>query len=692
MNRSQDHAARAAALPQQAEGCLRAPPSAAAVREQAEEVLRASEELKTAILNSVSAHIAVLDRHGVIVAVNASWQRFALENPAPAGEPVRNAGIGADYLQVCRECGGEEAESARAAQDGIQAVLEGHLPNFTFEYPCHSPNEQRWFSMSATPLGQEGRGVVISHQNITERKQAEEALRKSEGRYRAVVEDQTEVISRFREEGAFTFVNDVFCRFFGKAAEELLGKKWQPVAIPEDLPHLEEQLKTLSPSKPVVMIENRVYAGSGRVHWMQFVNRGFFDARGRLTEIQSVGRDITERKQAEEVLRLQTERLQIMHEIKEGILLAQSQEAVARAALDRLARLVPCQRASVCLFDLDAREATVLAVWSRSETQVGAGRRFPLGEHAEKLRQGQLLSVTDLMAAGLTGAVPQALQTEGIRSVANIPLIADGEVIGALNLGVVVPGFFTPPHLELAQEVAGFMAARLANLRLLEQVHQHHAALKALTARLVEVGESERRRLATELHDQVGQKLTLLSIGLDFVRRQVAPEAPPVVQARLDDCQHLVAETAERMREVMAELRPPVLDDYGVLAALRWHGGQFAQRTGLEVIVQGEEPIPRLASAKETALFRIAQEALTNTVKHAQARRVTMDLQVAADRVWLTVADDGSGFRPQSLPSGEAALHWGLLTMREQAEAVGGSLDVEAAPGQGTRILVEMPR
>jgi len=142
----------------------------------------------------------------------------------------------------------------------------------------------------------------------------------------------------------------------------------------------------------------------------------------------------------------------------------------------------------------------------------------------------------------------------------------------------------------------------------------------------------------------------------------------------------------------MAELRPPVLDDYGVLAALRWYGGQFARRTGLKVIVQGKESPPRLASAKETVLFRIAQEALNNTAKHAQARQVTVSFETAAERVWLTIADDGGGFQPHSRPPVGGSPHWGLLAMREQAETAGRSLEVESAPGQGTRILVEMGR
>lgn len=143
-------------------------------------------------------------------------------------------------------------------------------------------------------------GVAVT--DIRELQRTQQALRQSEERYRAVVEDQTEVISRFSADGRFTFVNDVYCRFFGKTSDELLGTTWQPVPVPEDVPMIEERLRAMSPDDPIVVVENRVCSGQGEVRWMQFVNRGFFDQEGRLAEIQSVGRDITDRKQAEQAI------------------------------------------------------------------------------------------------------------------------------------------------------------------------------------------------------------------------------------------------------------------------------------------------------------------------------------------------------------------------------------------------------
>jgi len=238
-----------------------------------------------------------------------------------------------------------------------------------------------------------------------------------------------------------------------------------------------------------------------------------------------------------------------------------------------------------------------------------------------------------------------------------------------------------------------------------EQALQQYAErLRALAARLAELTEAERQRLARELHDQVGQNLTALGINLNIVRMQLPEEATALVGSRLDDSLSLVEQTAARIRDVMADLRPPVLDDYGLLAALHWYGEQFARRTDIAIAVEGEEPVLRLAARVESALFRIAQEALTNVAKHAQATQVTVTVEVDSETLRLVVADNGVGFDPSTLR--EAALRtspthlaepdgsrgWGLLTMTERTEAVGGRCRTESAPGQGTRIIVEVAR
>ena len=155
------------------------------------------------------------------------------------------------------------------------------------------------FLMSASLIG------MIVHRMQHSAKQVREtltALNKSDQRYLSLLEDQTEMICRFDSDGVLLYVNDAFCRFFGKPREALIGQKWHPEAHPEDLSLINEKLNTLSPTHPVVKIENRVVAAEGVIRWGQFVNQAFFDTVGRLVEMQSVGRDITDQKKAQETM------------------------------------------------------------------------------------------------------------------------------------------------------------------------------------------------------------------------------------------------------------------------------------------------------------------------------------------------------------------------------------------------------
>lgn len=225
-----------------------------------------------------------------------------------------------------------------------------------------------------------------------------------------------------------------------------------------------------------------------------------------------------------------------------------------------------------------------------------------------------------------------------------------------------------------------------------EALRQHTERLRALAMQLSEVEDSERRRLARELHDQVGQNLTALGINLNIIRSQLPDEAGVSIGFYLDDSLALVEQTTGRIRDVMTELRPPVLDDYGLVAALRWYGEQVAQRMDIQFAIQGDEPDPRLNPAVENALFRIAQEALTNVSKHAKASLAQVSVEVTPGSLRLTISDNGVGFIPDDMDDHTSLRGWGLLNINERAEAVGGSCQIQSQPQQGTRIIVEVPR
>ena len=224
------------------------------------------------------------------------------------------------------------------------------------------------------------------------------------------------------------------------------------------------------------------------------------------------------------------------------------------------------------------------------------------------------------------------------------------------------------------------------------KVTRYASRLQALSRRLVEVQDHERRWLAGELHDRIGQNLTALNLNLNTVKCGLSSQQGEVVGARIEDCLRLVKETVETTYDLTAELRPAVLDDYGLVATLRWYGEQFTRRTGIVAVVKGDDPVPRLAQTAEIMLFRIVQEACTNIAKFAKVRLATITVATEPESVRVEIADDGCGFDSNAdvWPGDQHA--WGLLIMRERAEIAGGRLRIDSAPGRGTRITVEIRR
>lgn len=209
----------------------------------------------------------------------------------------------------------------------IKAVLKGKPQVFEREIPSPDGASTRFSLAEYIPnvVDDQVEGFIVQVSDITSIKKSELLLRQSEERFRLVVQNQSELISRLRVDGAYIFANEAFLRFFGKKEEELVGYKWMPLVYADDLSHVVEELSKLTPTNPVVMIENRVYSGSGDVHWMQFSNRGTFNEQGELTEIQSVGRDITEHKLADQALKLANE---VYQNVVDGILVTDANKVV----------------------------------------------------------------------------------------------------------------------------------------------------------------------------------------------------------------------------------------------------------------------------------------------------------------------------------------------------------------------------
>ncbi len=224
-----------------------------------------------------------------------------------------------------------------------------------------------------------------------------------------------------------------------------------------------------------------------------------------------------------------------------------------------------------------------------------------------------------------------------------------------------------------------------------EALKVSRAQLRTLAWRLAETEEKERKTLSRELHDQIGQNLTILGINLNLLRSLIPSNMLNIMQSHIGDSLTLVKQTTERVRNLMNDLRSPVLDDYGLVAAIDLYVKQFSSRTGIDIVIRVTDASPHVSPNIENAAFRIVQEALTNVVKHAQATQVVINIDVFADRLLLSVEDNGIGYEMTDVTNRNEERGWGLITMTERALAVGGTCRMRSQPGMGTHIIVEVP-
>lgn len=377
------------------------------------------------------------------------------------------------------------------------------------------------------------------------------------------------------------------------------------------------------------------------------------DETGQVASVRGIVQDVTERKRAESALRQSEQQL--------------------RSVMDGLG-----PHMFVGLMDthgvLLMANRPARAVVSLSDDEV-IGRPFELT---------YWWSYSEDVALRLRAAVQRAAQGDAVRYDEQIR-VADGELIWI--------DFSIYPLRDDNGSVVSLVPSAVViteRVRAREQLREAAVRQQALARRLVEVQEVEQRRLSAELHDRIGQNLTALSINLNIIGSRNGQVHADATALRLKDSRILLEQTIASVRDLISELRPAALDDYGLLAGLRWFGEQVHERTGLGVSVLGEELSPRLEPASESAFFRIAQEALTNVIKHAQAKNATLALHRQQGRVSLGISDDGRGFALPLQPGTGPRSHWGLDMMRERAEAVGAQLRVESSPGHGTLVVIEM--
>jgi PAS domain S-box-containing protein len=497
-------------------------------RKRAEEVLRESEALYRATARSIpSGAVFVVDKNlRYLIAEGTIIERFGLSRDRLEGHTVSEI---------------FNADMAARMEARFRRAFAGETVSYETEH-----NGRIYWTQHALMDDALGHVIVVTL-DITERKQAEEALRESEERLRAILSQATAGIVRKGVDGTLLFVNQAFCNMLDYTSSELVGKTIWQLTHHDDVEENKRLFDRLMVGGIPFQLEKRLICRDGSILWMNVSVSPIMDTAGRPRSAVAVEVDITARKQAEE-------------------------------ALQKL--------------------------------------NLQLESRVEK-RTAELQSVNQALFESRRG-------------------------------------------------------------------------LQILSQRLVEVQEEERRAIARELHDRVGQTLAALNINLMIMSDQLLEDSKQRIGSRMDDSMRLVADAIALVRDVMTDLRPAVLDDYGLEAALQSYIAQYQSRYEMRVLIDGsDQPIPRLGPSMEMTLLRIAQEALTNVARHAHSDQVKVSLQMVDEAVHLSIQDNGIGMEA-SQPITHPSSH-GLKIMRERAEAIGGTLMIESEPGKGTKVKVIIP-
>jgi PAS domain S-box-containing protein len=486
--------------------------------------------------------------------------------------------------------------------------------------------------------------ILLAIEDITERKKVEKKLEANEAKYRELVQNANSIILRMDPKGKVTFFNEFAQMFFGYTEEEMLGCSVVGTILPgtessgRDLDFMIKDIG-IHPEK-YINNENENMRRNGERVWVAWTNKAIRDGNGEVTEILCIGNDITEHRRLEGLLEESEERYRRLFETaNDGIVLLEKHEGKITHANPAATRMV------------------------------GYSKEECIGKKLQNI--GISLDMGDFQK------IMQILDRSGIIYYDDVPVkTKSGQYIDT--------DIYMVDRARLVQCNIRDITERKRGA---EAIKKNEEQLRNLTAHMQKVTEMERTNIAREIHDELGQALTILKMDLSFLRKMF-PEDQTSILEKTDAMSRLIDTTIQMVKRIATDLRPGLLDDLGLSAAIEWQLGEFQKRTGIicKIIIDPKDVT--FDSDRNTALFRIFQETLTNIVRHAKATEVSVSLKLKDGQIELKVQDNGRGITEGELSHPKS---FGLIGIRERAIIFGGSSSVKGLPSKGTTVTVKIP-
>jgi len=456
--------------------------------------------------------------------------------------------------------------------------------------------------------------------------------------------------------------------------------EWQPVAPPPPDTDALIDVRLLGPGDSVLFFESR--------------SRNLLDAKGAPGKIVGVLIDISAQKALE---RQRIETTEALLRLARSTFGDRGElEEVMREVTAVAAETLDVERASVWLFANQDSILRCVQLYERTPRRHSSGLELAVDQYRayfEAIRQKRTLAVTDTRLDPRTSELAPIHQAAGITSMLDAPIHVQGQLVGVFSYQHVgEPRVWTTEAHNFAASIAdllarGFEAVERSKAE--KRLQRAYAQLRSLARRVEAAKEDERRMIARELHDELGQSLTAVVLALHLVGRDARDR---LHAGRIQQTVALAERLIERVRALSLNLRPPLLEELGLMPAMRGYLEGQMERSGLRIETDFGDADVRVAPELEIGAFRIVQECLTNAVRHAGARSVCIKMRPDGDHLVIGVDDDGHGFDVgQTLERATQGHHLGLLGMQERITLLGGQMQILSSPGNGTRISARLP-